>query len=190
MTALILALVLPTSLALLSLAPTTRLERRMDTATDEDLASIRQGNESPVHLWFLIGWGATTLFGAVFLLVRGQSIGLAWLGVAALWAVAAVTTQRHRRRVLAVLGDRGRVERTVRYRARATLSYRWGSAALFGYVGQRFVQYAYPGQRPDGASFAIGIFAVVFLAGIVGFVVVRTRMYLSGDDLDVPDVRS
>ncbi|MCL8251678.1 hypothetical protein AERO_09815 [Aeromicrobium fastidiosum] len=190
MTVLIIALVLPATLALLSLAPTTRLERRMDTATDEDLASIRQGNESPVHLWFLIGWGATTLFGAVFLLVRGQSIGYAWLGVAALWAVAAVTTRRHRQRVLAVLGERGRVERTARYRDRAALSYRWGSAALLGYVGQRFVQYAYPGQRPDGASLAVGIFAVVFLAGIVGFAVVRTRMYLSGDDLDVPDVRS
>ncbi|WP_244633541.1 hypothetical protein [Aeromicrobium sp. CFBP 8757] len=190
MTALVIALVLPTIITLLSLAPLTRLERYMDTATDEELASIRQADESPLHVWFLVGWGATTLVGAMFLLVRGQSIGFAWLGVAGLWALAALTTLRRRRRVLATLGERGRVERTVRYRARATLSYRWGSAALFGYVGQRFVQYAYPGQRPDGASFAIGIFTVVLIAGIIGFVVVRTRMYLSGDDLDVPDVRS
>ncbi len=190
MTALSLALVLPTILTLLSLAPLTRLTHRMDSATDEDLASIRQANESPVQLWFLAAWGTTTLVGAVFLLARGQSIGFAWLGVAALWGVAALTSVRQRRRILAVLGDRGRVERTARYRDRAALSYRWGSAALFGYLGQRFVQYAYPEPRPDGAWFPIGIFAVVFLAGVIGFVAVRTRMYLSADDLDVPDVRS
>lgn len=190
MTALVIALVLPTLLALLALAPLTRLERRIDTATNEDLASIRQGVESPLNLWVFVGWGATTSAGAVFLLVRGQSIGIAWLGVAALWAIAVATTVRHRRRVLAVLGDRGQVARTPRYRARATLSHRWAAAALFGYVAQKFLEYAYPDPRPDGASFVIGVLAVVFLAGVVGLVAVRATMYLSGDDLDTTDVRS
>lgn len=138
----------------------------------------------------VVGWGGTTAAGAVFLVLRGHPIGYVWLGVGVLWAMTAATTARHRRRVLTLLGDRGRVERTARYRNRAALSYRWGSVALFGYLAQHVVEYAYPDPRPDGASIIIGMLAIVFLAGVVGFFAVRLRMYLSGDDLDVPDVRS
>lgn len=165
-----------------------RMIAQLEDADEQRLIDLRQWAERPAADWFLAVWSLLCVVGAVFLLARGHGIGWAWLGVAVVFAAAIMTGRWARKRMLVALGDRGRVERSVRYRARAATSYRWGAVGVTGYVGSRIVQYAYPGNPPPGAEVAIGAFSLVMILGFLGFLAVRTRMYLQGDDLQpAPD---
>jgi hypothetical protein len=50
-------------------------------------------------------------------------------------------------------------------------------------VALRIVQYAYPNDPPPGGEVAFGVSGLVMLVGAIGFLIIRTRMYWSGDDL-------
>lgn len=62
-------------------------------------------------------------------------------------------------------------------------SFRWLAVAITGYVALRIVQYAYPNDPPPGGEVALGVSGLVMLVGAIGFLIIRTRMYWSGDDL-------
>ena len=70
-----------------------------------------------------------------------------------------------------------------RYKAGAATSYRFAAVGLTGYVGKKIVQYAYPTDPPSAAVAVITLFALAIIVGVAGFLAVRTRMYLKGDDL-------
>ena len=160
-----------------------RMLANLEDADEQRLVDMRRFAESRWGDIVLGTWGLLCVVGAVFLLVRDREIGWAWLGVPAVFTAAIVANRWARRRVLLALGDRGRVERAARYRARAATSYRWVGVGVIGYIGTHIVQYAYPGNPPPEAEVAIGAFGLVMIIGALGFLAVRTRMYLQGDDL-------
>jgi len=49
------------------------------------------------------------------------------------------------------------------------------------------MEYAYPHQPPDWSLLMRGVFGLVMFVGVIGFFVMRARMYWSGDDLTSAD---
>ena len=52
------------------------------------------------------------------------------------------------------------------------------------YVGMRVIAYAYPDEMPTWAQAVRVAFALVLIVCVIGFFVIRARMYWSGDDLE------
>lgn len=90
----------------------------------------------------------------------------------------------HRRRLLAVLGDRGHVERSSRYRSRATTSHRWAAAAFTFYIASRVIGIAYPDEAPDVAVTTYYVLMVASAVCLAIFLALRARMWFQGDDLE------
>jgi hypothetical protein len=161
-----------------------RLARMVSDADEQTLIGLRRSAETRWVDYQLGIWAFLVVVGAIFLLVRGHAIGWAWFGVAVLYVAGIATARLARRRLLRELGDRGHVERPERYKARSAQSFHWLAAGATGYVGLRIVQYAYPHDPPPGAAAALGICGALMVVGVVGFLVIRARMYWSGDDLE------
>lgn len=169
--------------AFLPLLPAGRLRRQVDEADEQRLKDLRRVAESRWMDYLLAVWASLTFVGATFALIRGHAIGWAWLGVAALYALGIVTGRRHRRRLLQMIGDRGRVEMPERYRHRASKSYQFLAVGVTGYIGMHVMDYAYPHDLPTWAEVTNVAFGLVLAVGVIGFLVIRLRMYLAGDDL-------
>ncbi|KRC65291.1 hypothetical protein ASE12_11260 [Aeromicrobium sp. Root236] len=184
---LIFAYCLAAFFALPPLLPAKRLERQWREATDSQLRDLRRMAESRWGFYLLGTWSFLSAVGATFAVARGHAIGWAWYGVAALYALGVFSLRRHQQRLLRLVGDRGRVERPERYQRRAAKSVRFVAVGVTGYIGMHVVDYAYPHQPPDWSVAVRGVFAIVFTVGAIGFLVIRARMYWSGDDLTPAD---
>lgn len=159
------------------------VDRRIAEADEHRLAGLRQLAETPWYTYAFGSWALLNGVRAIFLLARGHDRGWAWLGVAAFFAIAVMIHRSLRTRLLDTLGDRGRVERSARYQCRLTASYRFALVGLTGYVGKGAVGYAFLDDTSSTAQILTGVFIALLVIGVVGFLVVRTRMYLAGDDL-------
>ena len=171
-------------LSVLPLLGGRRLERVVAAADEEHLRGLRRYAESKLAELVLPVWGILAFVTAMIALVRGHAIGYAWLGAAALFALGVFATHVHRARLFDLLGDRGRVESTDRYKRRAATSYRFVAIGATGYIGMKVMDYAFPNDPPSWAAIIEGVSGLVMIVGVVGFLAIRTRMYLSGDDLE------
>jgi hypothetical protein len=170
-------------LAALPLLASGRMERQVAAADEQRLKDFRRLRGAVWLDYLIAAWCLTTLVGAVFSVVRGHSIGWAWLGVAALYAAAIVLNRRSRRRVLAAIGDRGQGERPASLEQRTAMSHRFAAIGVIGYVGEHTVDYAYRHDLSPLAEVANAAFVLALVVGVGGFLIIRLRMYLSGDDL-------
>lgn len=172
--------------ALFALTPillASRLPAVVAEANEDQLRDLRSYGSSRWTEYLLVIWAAASLTGAVALLLRGHSIGWAWIGVAAAYAAAIIGFRRGRAAILDALGDRGIVERSGRYVTRLAHARRWALAGLCGYGTVRVLEAAHPTPSPEWMSVLIAIGTVAALTGAAGWLIVRTQMYLAGDDL-------
>lgn len=174
-------------LGLSLLGRSRRSQRQLAEVDHERAADLRRFAESGWVTYVLGSWSFLALVAGIFLLVRDHTIGWAWFGVAALYSVALALAQQNRQRILATLGDRGRVERPPRYRRRAATSNRWLVGAFTSYVASGVVTRAYPEGTPDGI-YAVhwGLTLLTYACGLV-FVILRVRMWLQGDNSPRPE---
>jgi len=164
-----------------------RQERVIDTTTDAGLAQWRVMADTTWGDLVLVGWAVLSVAGGIFLLRDDHVIGWAWFAVGAAFVVA-VPSARHYRSVLrTLLDDRDVPHLPDRQRSGNAMAYRFLALGTTGYLGMRIVEYAYPNDPPPGATSVIGLFGIVLLAGAVGFIAVRTWMYLRGHDLHPRD---
>ena len=184
---LIFAYCLAAFFALPPLLPAKRFERHLQDADESRFRDLRGLAESRWTSYLLGAWALIAAVGATFAVARGHAIGWAWYGVAALYALGVYSVRLHRRRILRLVGDRGKQDRPDRYKQRAARSYRFAAVSLTGYVGIRVMEYAYPHQPPDWSMLVRVVFGLVMFVGVIGFFVIRARMYWSGDDLTPAD---
>ncbi|KAA1395656.1 hypothetical protein [Aeromicrobium ginsengisoli] len=166
------------------LLPAKRFERHLQGADESRFRDLRRFAESRWTAYLLGVWSLLAAVGATFAVARGHTIGWAWYGVAAAYALGVFSVQLHHQRLLRLIGDRGKQERADRYKQRAAKSYRFVAVGVTGYIGMRVMEYAYPHSPPDWSEAVRGAFGLVMAVGAVGFLVIRARMYWSGDDLE------
>jgi hypothetical protein len=159
--------------------------RRYATFDEKQARQVRRMAEIGRGEYFLTAWALLTGIGSVVLIVRGHDIGWGWLGVATLWALGVVVGRLHDRRILRLLGDRGRYEHTSELRAREKRLRYFGLAAFVGLVGTGLLRYSYPDDdMPSPAATAFVLLTLVLAAGVLGYLVTTIKMSAS---LDGPD---
>ena len=160
-----------------------RIEQRIGSADAQELRDHRAMAESPLWVFAVAGWATLCAVGGVVLLARGHLIGSGWLGLAALLGVATWAMRRRSRRILALLGDRGRVEhgpRHDRWRRISTVLLAIGLAATFG---RSFVEIAVVEPLPPPAEVADLSLSVLSVVGFLGFAITWGWAWARGYDL-------
>lgn len=162
------------------------LRARLPEAKEHDVVEWRRLAASPYVTWVLASWFLIAAISAAILAVQGRAIALGWAGVASLFAIAIVQRRRAGARILALLGDRGQVERSDRYLRRAQMSYRFAVVAFTSHIARSVLATVVGDDPADAATSVWTALTVLMFASAVGFAAVRVRMYLSGDDLKNP----
>ena len=161
-----------------------RLLRRADDATGQDAIDLRRAHEASWPSVFLGVWSGLSLVLAIALLVEGSVvIGLGWLVIAGLWAVAVAYWRRTSRVVLDRLGERGHSPRPARFVARAAVANRFGAVGAAGYVLARAVRLAFPDATGVALNSVLVAGTVALVVGLSGFAGIRCWMWWKGDDL-------
>jgi hypothetical protein len=177
-------------LLLVTTAPiftTRRVIGRLDDMEEEQLSHVRRQATSQSSRWYIWAWSALLLATSVVALARGRHVGASVvLGVAVILAAAPLVLARRNRELLDALGDRGRIPRTDRYHRRDRRSAMFGAVALFGWFIGNLSDIVLPDRGTDDWTWMEVLGAVVFMTGVVGWLAVRTRMYVAGDDLEQP----
>lgn len=166
----------------LAVIGTPRVVRHVEAADDAGLQALRRSHESR---WTAVYPGIASvlsLAGGTMLVVRGHPVGWGWLGVCGIWVLAFLAARRQSREVLAAIGDRGRTIRSPRNERRLAAARRWVGAGLAAYVTTRIIGYAWPEPMPDGVVVAQGLLAIATVVAFLGWLVLRTHVYVSLDD--------
>jgi hypothetical protein len=184
------ALIFAGCLALVSLAAPLagdrRQERMMASVNEKDLVRWRVMADAAWGELVLGSWAVLSAAGGAFLLNRSHGIGWAWIGVGVVFVLAVVAARRYRSGLRTMLDERSVPHLPRRHRSGIVRSYWYVALGTTGYLGMRIVEYAYPDDPPSGATTAIGVFGLALIVGAIGFIAVRARMYLKGDDLAPP----
>jgi hypothetical protein len=165
---------------------TSRIIQRLDDMEQEELWQVRQRATSRSSQWYICAWAALLLITGVVGLLRGSVVGASVVLVvsAVLFAAALVLTHRNRK-LLEALGDRGTIARTDRYHQRDRHSAAWGALALVGwFIGN--LSDVLLERRDDDVTWLQATGGTVLVIGVLGWLTIRVRMYLAGDDLDEP----
>jgi len=166
---------------------TRRVIRRLDGMEEEQLAHVRRQATSTWPAWYIRAWAGLLLAAGVAAAVRGKTGGaVIALLVAATLLVAPLLLSRRNDELLHALGDRGRTARTDRYHRRDRRSVAWGSLVLLGWFVSNLSDIVLPDGGPDDWTWLNSLGTTATVVGAVGWLSVRTHMYLAGDDLAEP----
>lgn len=141
-------------------------------------ADVRGSLESPSTVVTPVGLAVLSAFGSALGVHRGHSLGWAWFAVAALFALAAALNFSNRRRMLATLGDRGRVRRTEGQERRTRWARRLDVAMAVMLVLYFGVNLADSPDPSDAYLVVRVLVTTVWLLTIVAWLVVRVRLFL------------